>query len=59
MAVRENIKPAKILRSFLLPESLADWIKEYAKQNGITVTQIVVDQLMEFKKKVETYVEQV
>jgi len=50
----------KTMKSFLLPEDLAEWVKNYAKAQNTTMTQLIVDYFTELRKKAETnYVEQV
>lgn len=50
----------KTLKSFLLPADLADWVKSYTKAHNTTMTRLIIDHLMELKRKSESdYVEQV
>lgn len=52
-------KNPKKLKSFLLPVELSEWIMEYARANNTTMTQIIIDYLMELRRKSDGYVDQV
>jgi hypothetical protein len=47
-------KEPKTMKSFLLPEGLADWIMAYAKSRNTTMTRLIVDHFTELKKKFES-----
>lgn len=55
-----STKPPKVLKSFLMPEDLAEWIKEYAKAHNTTMTQLIINYFTELREKAKSgYVEQV
>ena len=50
----------RVMTSLILPPDLHDWVREYAKANHTTVTRIIVDHLMDLKRKKESnYADQI